>query len=54
MSEIQIRRLPVVDCEKHLVGMVSLGDVAVKADRVEGGDALADISQPIEPGRKPG
>jgi len=51
MSEIQIRRLPVVDREKHLVGMVSLGDVAVKADRIEGGDALADISQPIEPDR---
>jgi CBS domain-containing protein len=31
MSDTQIRRLPVVDREKHLVGIVSLGDLATHA-----------------------
>jgi CBS domain-containing protein len=51
MEETQIRRMPVVDREKHLVGMVSLGDVAVKADRDQAGEALAGVSQPAEPDR---
>jgi CBS domain-containing protein len=31
MEEKQIRRLPVLDEEKHLVGIVSLADLAVRA-----------------------
>jgi len=30
MQEEQIRRLPVINREKHLVGIVSLGDLALK------------------------
>jgi len=46
MSENQIRRLPVVDQDKRLVGIVSLGDFAVEADDIEpAADALVDISR---------
>ena len=46
MSTHQIRRLPVVNSEKRLVGIVALGDVAVKSvDFEAAGKALAEISQ---------
>lgn len=51
MCDAQIRRLPVVDHDKRLVGMLSLGDVAVKGDAEEAGQALQDISQPARPDR---
>ena len=50
MSDARIRRMPVVDREKHLVGMVSLGDLAVKGDGDTEG-TLEAISQPAEPDR---
>jgi CBS domain-containing protein len=47
MSEHQIRRLPVVDKDKRLVGIVALGDFAVEsADIVPAAEALAEISRP--------
>ena len=47
MSEHQIRRLPIVNADKRLVGIVALGDFAVdSADIAVAGEALADISQP--------
>jgi CBS domain-containing protein len=47
MSENQIRRLPVVDAEQHLVGIVSLGDFAVDSSDIEPVvEALSDISRP--------
>ena len=51
MRESQIRRLAVVDHDKHLVGMLSLGDVAVKGDMGEAGEALEEISEPAAPAR---
>lgn len=47
MAKIQMRRLPVLNREKHLVGIVSLGDLAAKADQKKAGAALGGISQPI-------
>lgn len=50
MAEAQIRRLPVVDRDKNLVGVVSLGDFATdRAPGVE--EALRRISEPSEPDR---
>lgn len=47
MSEFQVRRLPVVDRNKRLVGIVSLGDFAVEGDDIRAAaDALTDISRP--------
>jgi CBS domain-containing protein len=51
MRDAQIRRLPVVDHDAHLVGILSLGDVAVKADELKAGQALESISEPAEPDR---
>ena len=46
MSKHQIRRLPVVDADKRLVGIVALGDFAVaKEDVKAASDALAAISK---------
>lgn len=42
----QIRRLPVVDREKRLVGVVALGDLALSGKRKAAGEALQEISQP--------
>lgn len=46
MGDQQIRRLPVVDTEKRLVGVVSLGDLALSGKRKAAGEALKEISQP--------
>lgn len=51
MQQLQIRRLPVLDRDKRLVGMLSLGDLAAKGDAHQAGTALADISEPARPTR---
>lgn len=51
MSQYQVRRLPVVDRDKHLVGIVTIGDIAAKTHRSDVGDTLGDISEPAAPGR---
>ena len=60
MADAQIRRLPVVDKNDKLVGIVSLGDIAAKdpEDEEDIAMSLGDISTPAEPDRsgqsKPG
>ena len=52
MKALQIRRLAVLDREKNLVGIVSLGDIAVEpraTDAKHLGDAIAEISEPSLP-----
>lgn len=51
MASRQIRRLPVVDAEKKLVGIVSLGDIATKGPDDESGlaESLSEISEPAKP-----
>ncbi|MGV3654768.1 MAG: CBS domain-containing protein [Noviherbaspirillum sp.] len=44
MGDIQKRRLPVVNRDKRLVGIVSLGDIAT-TDEMPAADALAGISE---------
>ncbi len=47
MSERQVRRLPVVNRDKRLVGIVALGDFAVDSSEIRpAAEALAKISEP--------
>ena len=47
MGDVQVRRMPVVDRQKRLVGIISLSDIANGEGAVdEAGEALRDISQP--------
>jgi CBS domain-containing protein len=47
MSERQVRRLPVVDRNKRLVGIVALGDFAVDSKEIRPiAKALTEISRP--------
>jgi len=47
MGDIRVRRLPVVDRQKRLVGIISLCDIANGDGAIEeAGEALRDISQP--------
>ena len=49
MAEHQIRRLPVTDEEDRLVGIVSLGDLAVKEGRDSRmGETLENISEGVK------
>jgi CBS domain-containing protein len=45
MSELQLRRLPVLNHEKRLVGIISLGDMACNGQAGLAGDALSGISR---------
>ena len=52
MEVRQIRRLPVLNQDKRLVGIISLGDIAVHTgDRDLAGETLQEISEPAEPKR---
>ncbi|UUZ73745.1 CBS domain-containing protein [Polaromonas sp. P1(28)-8] len=53
MAESQIRRLPVVDDQDRLVGIISLGDIAAKDPDKDADVAasLGNISLPAEPDR---
>lgn len=46
MGDLQVRRMPVLNHEKRLVGIVSLGDLAANSHARPAGEALSDISRP--------
>jgi CBS domain-containing protein len=46
MGDIKVRRLPVVNRDKRLVGILSLGDVARSEGGETVGDAVVGVSQP--------
>jgi len=50
MADVQIRRVPVIDANGQVIGIVSLGDVVTKAP-VEVEQTLDEISTPSEPDR---
>jgi CBS domain-containing protein len=50
MSRLQVRRIPVVDRSKRLVGIVALGDLATDSEE-QASRALRRISTPSEPDR---
>ena len=45
MAEIQVRRMPVVNHDTRLVGIVSISDLAKEEER-EAGHALSEIAKP--------
>lgn len=49
METMQVRRIPVVNREQHLVGIISLGDLAVRTGDSE--STLEQISEPSQPDR---
>ncbi|MDX8498847.1 CBS domain-containing protein [Mesorhizobium sp. VK4C] len=46
MGNLQVRRLPVLNRDKRLVGIISLGDLAKSGEATEAGEALGSISVP--------
>ena len=46
MSEAQVRRLPVIDENQRLCGIVSLGDLSREADDDCASEALEGVSEP--------
>ena|SRR5438477_3451732 len=46
MAKLQIRRMPVVNREKRLVGVISLADIARKCDSKQASYALRHIAEP--------
>lgn len=46
LADQQLRRLPVVDADKNLVGIVSLADLAKHGDNDSTGEALEGITRP--------
>jgi len=52
MGYNQIRRLPILNREKKLVGILSLGDISTDTNDVElSGKTLQDVSVPSQPSR---
>ena len=51
MASVQIRRLPVLDDEDRLVGIIALGDLAAREPSAGVEDALRRISTPAAPDR---
>ena len=46
MGEVKVRRLPVVNREKRLVGIISLGDLARNEDADRTGETVSQICEP--------
>ena len=49
MAELQLRRLPVLDRDKRLVGILSLCDIAISDDIDQAAEALSGISRHSSP-----
>jgi len=50
MGDLQVRRLPVLDANREVVGIVSLGDLAIRQS-AQTDEVLRDVSWPSEPDR---
>ena len=48
MAKLQIRRMPIVNREKRLVGILSLADIARKCDSKQAGEALRHVTKPTQ------
>lgn len=45
MAEIQVRRLPLINRDKRLIGIIALGDIALTEGGRPAGEALSGISE---------
>ena len=45
MGDVKVRRLPVVNRDKRLVGIISIGDLALKEEQTLTGSTIARISK---------
>ena len=52
MKERQLRRLVVLNRNKKLVGILSLGDIASDTDEELSGEILGRVSEPTQPSRR--
>ncbi len=50
MADLQVRRLPVVNRDKRLVGILALSDIAVSDSQEQAAEALCGISRPTNGG----
>ncbi|MBD3298916.1 MAG: CBS domain-containing protein, partial [candidate division Zixibacteria bacterium] len=48
MKSEKVRRLVVVNRDKRLVGMCSIGDIVVLGDKSVAGDVLEGVSEPVK------
>lgn len=46
MADLQLRRMPVLNREKRLVGIISLGDLAQNEPASRAGETLRSVSEP--------
>jgi CBS domain-containing protein len=46
LGELQLRRMPVLNRDKRLVGIISIGDLAASEEPKRAGEALSEISRP--------
>ena len=46
MAEMQVRRLPIVDDDKRLVGVLSIGDIAFRHKATTAGKTLGGVCSP--------
>ena len=51
MHDNQIRRLVILSRDKRMVGVVSLGDLAMNIDDKKSGDVLQSVSEPVSASR---
>jgi predicted transcriptional regulator len=51
MHDNQIRRLVVLSRDKQMVGVISLGDLAMTTDDKLSGDVLQSVSEPMSASR---
>ncbi len=49
MAEIKVQRLPVMDRDKRLVGIISLGDIAIQGETDDTDTAMSGIKEPGGP-----
>lgn len=49
MARLQLRRIVILDQDRKLAGILSLGDLAQQADPVESGLTLEQVSKPEPP-----